>query len=166
MALQVPRNRHSFLHIPIYTECRLLLKGSGKSTVAALLERFYEPCDGQISIDGTPLNEMDPSWIRQQIGFINQEPVLFAASIADNIRYGNPDATDEEVRSAARKANAETFIEAFPDGYDTMVGERGTSLSGGQKQRVAIARAILKNPKVWTEISRMRSYLNDSISPS
>lgn len=144
----------------------MLLKGSGKSTVAALLERFYEPCDGQISIDGTPLNEMDPSWIRQQIGFINQEPVLFAASIADNIRYGNPDATDEEVRSAARKANAETFIEAFPDGYDTMVGERGTSLSGGQKQRVAIARAILKNPKVWTEISRMRSYLNDSISPS
>ncbi|CAO3689522.1 unnamed protein product [Umbelopsis ramanniana] len=122
--------------------------GSGKSTVAALLERFYEPCDGQISIDGTPLNEMDPSWIRQQIGFINQEPVLFAASIADNIRYGNPDATDEEVRSAARKANAETFIEAFPDGYDTMVGERGTSLSGGQKQRVAIARAILKNPKI------------------
>ncbi|KAG2174651.1 hypothetical protein INT44_006915 [Umbelopsis vinacea] len=122
--------------------------GSGKSTVAALLERFYEPCDGQILIDGTPLNVMDPSWIRQQIGFINQEPVLFAASIADNIRYGNPDATDEEVRSAARKANAETFIEAFPDGYDTMVGERGASLSGGQKQRVAIARAILKNPKI------------------
>lgn len=145
----------------IYTDCRLLLEGSGKSTVAALLERFYEPCDGQISIDGTPLNEMDPSWTRQQIGFINQEPVLFAASIADNIRYGNPDATDEEVRSAARKANAETFIEAFPDGYDTMVGERGTSLSGGQKQRVAIARAILKNPKVWTLISRMLSYLND-----
>ncbi|KAH8553604.1 ABC transporter type 1, transmembrane domain-containing protein [Umbelopsis sp. PMI_123] len=126
--------------------------GSGKSTVAALLERFYEPCDGQILIDGTPLHEMDPSWIRQQIGFINQEPVLFAASIADNIRYGNPNATDEEVRSAARKANAETFIEAFPDGYDTMVGERGTSLSGGQKQRVAIARAILKNPKVRTSI--------------
>jgi ATP-binding cassette subfamily B (MDR/TAP) protein 8 len=145
----------------MYTDCRLLLEGSGKSTVAALLERFYEPCDGQISIDGTPLNEMDPSWIRQQIGFINQEPVLFAASIADNIRYGNPDATDEEVRSAARKANAETFIEAFPDGYDTMVGERGTSLSGGQKQRVAIARAILKNPKVWTMITRMLSYLND-----
>jgi ATP-binding cassette subfamily B (MDR/TAP) protein 8 len=91
---------------------------------------------------------MDPSWIRQQIGFINQEPVLFAASIADNIRYGRPDASDEEVRAAARQANAENFIEAFPEGYDTMVGERGTSLSGGQKQRVAIARAILKNPKV------------------
>lgn len=123
-------------------------QGSGKSTVASLLERFYEPCSGQILIDGVPLSEMDPSWIRQQIGYINQEPVLFAASIADNIRYGNPDASDEEVRAAARKANAETFIEAFPDGYDTMVGERGTSLSGGQKQRVAIARAILKNPKV------------------
>lgn len=91
---------------------------------------------------------MDPSWIRQQIGFINQEPVLFAASIADNIRYGRPDASDEDVREAARQANAEHFIEAFPEGYDTMVGERGTSLSGGQKQRVAIARAILKNPKV------------------
>jgi len=122
--------------------------GSGKSTVAALLERFYEPCSGQVLIDGVPLSEMDPSWIRQQIGYINQEPVLFAASIADNIRYGSPNATDEEVRAAARKANAETFIEAFPDGYDTMVGERGTSLSGGQKQRVAIARAILKNPKI------------------
>jgi ATP-binding cassette subfamily B (MDR/TAP) protein 8 len=122
--------------------------GSGKSTVAALLERFYEPSSGEIYIDGTPLSEMDPSWIRQQIGFINQEPVLFASSIADNIRYGRPDATDAEVRLAARQANAEAFIEAFPDGYDTMVGERGTSLSGGQKQRVAIARAILKNPKV------------------
>jgi ATP-binding cassette, subfamily B (MDR/TAP), member 8 len=146
----------------MHANCNFLLEGSGKSTVAALLERFYEPCDGQILIDGTPLNEMDPSWIRQQIGFINQEPVLFAASIADNIRYGNPDATDEEVRSAARKANAETFIEAFPDGYDTMVGERGTSLSGGQKQRVAIARAILKNPKVGTAISKIPQYLDDS----
>lgn len=122
--------------------------GSGKSTVASLLERFYEPCSGEIYIDGYPLSQMDPSWIRQQIGFINQEPVLFAASIADNIRYGRPDASDEDVREAARQANAEHFIEAFPEGYDTMVGERGTSLSGGQKQRVAIARAILKNPKI------------------
>ncbi|OBZ83069.1 ATP-binding cassette sub-family B member 8, mitochondrial [Choanephora cucurbitarum] len=124
--------------------------GSGKSTIASLLERFYEPTgnDGNIMLDGYDLKRLDPSWLRHHIGFINQEPVLFATSILENIRYGKPDATMEEVREAARQANAEVFIEAFPDGYETVVGERGAALSGGQKQRIAIARAILKNPKI------------------
>ncbi|KAG0190262.1 ATP-binding cassette, sub-B (MDR TAP), member 8 [Apophysomyces sp. BC1034] len=122
--------------------------GSGKSTIAALLERFYEPSGGNVYIDGHDLATLDPSWLRHHIGYINQEPVLFATSILENIRYGRPEATMEEVRDAARKANAESFIESFPDGYDTIVGERGTSLSGGQKQRLAIARAILKNPQI------------------
>lgn len=122
--------------------------GSGKSTIASLLERFYEPSEGEITLDGQDLKTLDPSWLRQNIGFINQEPVLFATSILENIRYGRPDATMEEVKEAARRANAEIFIEGFPDGYNTVVGERGAALSGGQKQRVAIARAILKDPKI------------------
>ncbi|KAL1917165.1 uncharacterized protein VTP21DRAFT_4821 [Calcarisporiella thermophila] len=122
--------------------------GSGKSTIAALVERFYEPSTGDILIDGVPLRALDPSWVRRQIGYINQEPVLFATTLAENIRYGRPNATDEEVKEAARRANALDFIESFPQGFDTMVGERGVTLSGGQKQRIAIARAILKNPRV------------------
>ncbi|CAO3638670.1 unnamed protein product [Cunninghamella echinulata] len=122
--------------------------GSGKSTIGSLLERFYEPTSGHIYLDGHNLSTLDPSWLRHHIGYINQEPILFATSILENIRYGRPDATVEEVREAARQANAEIFIETFPDGYDTVVGERGASLSGGQKQRIAIARALLKNPKI------------------
>ncbi|ORY06001.1 hypothetical protein K493DRAFT_333348 [Basidiobolus meristosporus CBS 931.73] len=122
--------------------------GSGKSTVGALLERFYEPQEGNIYLDGTPISELDPSWIREHVGYINQEPILFATSIFENIRYGKPDATMEEVKEAAEKANAAMFIESFPHGYDTVLGERGVTLSGGQKQRIAIARAILKDPKV------------------
>lgn len=122
--------------------------GSGKSTIASLLERFYEPSNGSILLDGQDLKTLDPSWLRHHIGFINQEPVLFATSILENIRYGRPEATLEEVKDAARQANAEIFIEGFPDGYNTVVGERGAALSGGQKQRIAIARAILKDPKV------------------
>ncbi|KAI9497326.1 P-loop containing nucleoside triphosphate hydrolase protein [Zychaea mexicana] len=137
------------LHVPQGTTVALCgSSGSGKSTIASLLERFYEPIAGTVFLDGHDLSEMDPSWLRQQIGFINQEPVLFATSILENIRYGRPDASMEQVQQAARQANAETFIESFPDGYDTVVGERGAALSGGQKQRIAIARAILKDPKI------------------
>ncbi|KAG2225414.1 hypothetical protein INT45_010050 [Circinella minor] len=137
------------LHVPQGTTVALCgSSGSGKSTIASLLERFYEPASGTVFLDGNDLSEMDPSWLRQQIGFINQEPVLFATSILENIRYGKPDATMEQVQQAARQANAETFIESFPEGYDTIVGERGAALSGGQKQRIAIARAILKDPKI------------------
>ncbi|NWZ88040.1 ABCB8 protein, partial [Poecile atricapillus] len=123
--------------------------GGGKSTVAALLERFYEPTAGTITLDGQDIASLDPSWLRGQvIGFISQEPVLFGTTIMENIRFGKPGASDAEVYEAARLANADGFIRSFPDGYDTVVGERGTALSGGQKQRIAIARALLKDPAV------------------
>ncbi|KAF0299443.1 ATP-binding cassette sub-family B member 8, mitochondrial [Amphibalanus amphitrite] len=123
--------------------------GGGKSTCAALLERFYDPVSGQVLLDGHDLRSLDPHWLRGRvIGYINQEPVLFATSIRENIRYGREDATDEEVMQAARLANAHHFISDLPDGYDTAVGERGVTLSGGQKQRVAIARALLKDPRI------------------
>jgi len=122
---------------------------AGKSTVVALLERFYEPTGGRITIDGRDIRQLDVGWLRGElVGLISQEPVLFATSIFENIRYGRPLATDEEVYEAARAANADDFIRAFPAGYDTEVGERGVTLSGGQKQRVAIARALLKNPPI------------------
>lgn len=122
--------------------------GGGKSTVAALIERFYEPINGEISLDGRDISRLDPSWLRSQIGYISQEPALFGTSVLENIRYGRPDATDEQVIAAARQANAHDFISAFPDGYATRVGERGVALSGGQRQRIAIARALLKDPKI------------------
>lgn len=123
--------------------------GGGKSTVAALLERFYDVQEGSVTIDGYDIRSLDPTWLRgRAIGFINQEPILFATSIMENIRYGKPTATDEEVREVARLANADSFIQKFPQSYQTVVGERGVTISGGQKQRIAIARAILKNPSI------------------
>ncbi|XP_053553174.1 mitochondrial potassium channel ATP-binding subunit, partial [Bombina bombina] len=123
--------------------------GGGKSTVAALLERFYDPSCGAVLLDGVDIRTLDPSWMRGEvIGFINQEPVLFGTSIMENIRFGRPDATDTDVFDAAKQANADGFIRSFPEGYGTMLGERGVTLSGGQKQRVAIARALLKDPKI------------------
>lgn len=123
--------------------------GNGKSTIAALLERFYDVNEGQVSIDGVVLREFDGKWLRgRALGLIGQEPVLFATTVRENIRYGRPEATDAEVMQAATIANAHEFIQSFPEGYDTLVGERGMALSGGQKQRVAIARAVLKNPPV------------------
>ncbi len=122
--------------------------GGGKSTVAALLARFYDPTAGAVKLDGVDVRELNTLWLREQIGAVAQEPVLFAATIEENIRYGRPGATSAEVEAAARAANADTFVRAFPDGYQTLVGERGVRLSGGQKQRVAIARALLKDPRV------------------
>jgi len=125
------------------------LSGEGKSTVASLLERFYDINSGKITLDGNDIQLIDPSWLRGEvIGFINQEPVLFGTTIMENIRFGKPEATDEEVFRAAKIANAHNFIEKFADGYETVVGERGVTVSGGQKQRIAIARAVIKNPKV------------------
>ncbi|XP_071121364.1 mitochondrial potassium channel ATP-binding subunit-like [Mytilus edulis] len=125
------------------------LSGGGKSTVAALLERFYEIGHGKITLDGEDIKDLDPSWLRgRAIGFINQEPVLFATSVMENIRYGRPDATDLEVFEAADLANAHSFITGFPEGYKTVLGERGVTVSGGQKQRIAIARALIKNPSI------------------
>jgi ATP-binding cassette subfamily B protein len=122
--------------------------GGGKSTIAALLARLYDPSAGRVTLDGTDIRELDTVWLREQIGAVAQEPVLFAATIAENIRYGRPGASDAEVEAAASAANADTFVRAFPEGYQTMVGERGVRLSGGQKQRIAIARALLKDPRI------------------
>lgn len=122
--------------------------GAGKSTIAALVRRFYDPQEGGVYLDGVDIRTLDPSGLRGWIGTVDQEPLLLSASIGENIRYGRPSATDEEVRQAAADANALAFIERFPDGFDTMVGERGVQLSGGQKQRLAIARALLKDPQI------------------
>jgi len=120
--------------------------GAGKTTVFQLILRFYDASEGHILFDGIPLVEMDPSELRRAIGVVSQEPVIFAATAAENIRYGRPDATDEEVRAAAETAAAAGFLDKFPDGFNTHLGERGMRLSGGQRQRLAIARAVLRNP--------------------
>ena len=122
--------------------------GAGKSTVAALLQRLYDPVGGAVRLDGADLRELEPAWLRSQIGVVAQEPLLFSRSIAANIRYGRDGASEAEVEAAARAANVHDFVAALPEGYATEVGERGVRLSGGQKQRVAIARALLKDPPV------------------
>ena len=122
--------------------------GAGKSTSFQLLLRFYDPQSGRIRFDNVDIATVDPQALRQRIGFVPQETMLFGASAMENIRYGRPDATDEEVAEAARSAAADEFIRALPQGYDTFLGERGLRLSGGQRQRIAIARAMLKDPPV------------------
>jgi ATP-binding cassette subfamily B protein len=120
--------------------------GAGKSTVFALLLRFYDPQAGRIEVDGVPLRDRDLQDLRSRLALVAQEPVVFSASALENIRYGRPEATDDEVVAAAQAAFAHDFITALPDGYKTYLGERGVRLSGGQRQRIAIARAILKDP--------------------
>lgn len=122
--------------------------GAGKSTLFNLIPRFYDPTQGTISIDGHDLRTVTQKSLRAQIGLVPQETILFGGTIRENIAYGRLDATEEEIIAAARAANAREFILAAPQGYDTVVGERGIKLSGGQRQRVAIARAILKNPRI------------------
>ncbi|KAL1292815.1 hypothetical protein HN51_053374 [Arachis hypogaea] len=122
--------------------------GSGKSTVISLIERFYEPCCGQILLDGYNIKDLDLKWLRMQIGLVNQEPALFATSIKENILYGKDDATLDEINHALKLSDAQSFINNLPDGLETKVGERGIQLSGGQKQRIAISRAIVKNPSI------------------
>jgi ATP-binding cassette subfamily B protein len=122
--------------------------GAGKSTIGALVCRYYDPTAGRVLLDGRDLRELDPSWLRRRIGVVAQEPVLFSATIEENVRYGRPGATQDEVVEACRAAHADAFVRAFPDGYATKVGERGQQLSGGQRQRLAIARAVLKDPRI------------------
>ncbi|XP_015523457.1 ATP-binding cassette sub-family B member 10, mitochondrial [Neodiprion pinetum] len=122
--------------------------GSGKSTIAALLLRLYDPNGGRILLDGEDLKELDPTWVKSQIGYVSQEPTLFSSSIRENITYGVANSTETEVMDAASQANILEFTQGMKDGLDTIVGERGVTLSGGQRQRIAIARALIKNPKI------------------
>jgi ATP-binding cassette subfamily B protein len=122
--------------------------GAGKSTIANLLMRFYDVTEGRILLDGNDLRDVQREDLRRQFALVPQESVLFAASIRDNIAYGRPDANEAEIAAAARAANADGFIRDLPDGYDTVIGERGATLSGGQRQRIAIARALLRNAPI------------------
>lgn len=122
--------------------------GAGKSTVASLLPRFYDATNGSITIDGEDIRKVTLDSLREQVGIVPQETVLFNGSVYDNILYGRLDATREEVEAAAKAANAHDFIMQLPDGYETMLGDRGMNISGGQRQRISIARAILKNPQI------------------
>jgi ATP-binding cassette subfamily B protein len=122
--------------------------GAGKTTVFQLLLRFYDPSAGRITIDGTDIATLSRADFRRAIALVPQDPVIFAASARDNIRFGRPGATDAEVEAAAKAAAAHDFLSALPQGYDTFVGERGVMLSGGQRQRIAIARAILRDAPI------------------
>jgi len=122
--------------------------GAGKSTILQLLLRFYDPQGGLIEVDGVPITEADPFALRGRMALVPQEPTIFATSVLDNIRYGRPEASEDDVRRAAELASAHGFIEALPQGYATLIGERGVTLSGGQRQRLAIARAILKDAPI------------------
>lgn len=122
--------------------------GAGKTSVFNLIARFYDPAAGRVLVDGVDIRDADPLVLRRRMALVPQEISLFADSIAENIRYGDDSANDDAVRAAAAAANADAFIEALPDGYDTVLGERGVTLSGGQRQRIAIARAILRNPPI------------------
>jgi ATP-binding cassette subfamily B protein len=122
--------------------------GAGKSTIMKLLFRFYDPTEGGIFINGQDIRELSQHSLRSHIGIVPQDTVLFNTSLVENIRYGNPDASDEEVTHAIKLAHLTQFVESLPDGLDTTVGERGLKLSGGEKQRVAIARALLKGAPI------------------
>ncbi|KAG8176437.1 hypothetical protein JTE90_026655 [Oedothorax gibbosus] len=122
--------------------------GCGKSTIIQLIQRFYDTTKGSVLLDSNNVKDLNVGWLRNHIGLVGQEPVLFSMTIAENIRYGKKDATQEEIENAAKTANIHNFIDALPLKYETLIGERGTQLSGGQKQRIAIARALVKNPKI------------------
>ena len=122
--------------------------GAGKTTLINLIGRFYDATEGSIFVDGHDIRDVTMKSLREQIGVVLQEPFLFHGSIAENIAYGNPRASRAEVVAAAKAANAHDFIMNAPDGYDSLVGERGTGFSGGERQRISIARAILKNPRI------------------
>ena len=122
--------------------------GAGKSTIFQLAERFYDPQAGSIRLDGIPLTGADPAEVRRRIAYVPQEGVLFSANARDNLRYGNWDASEEDIWAAARAANASGFLQKLPQGLDTYLGESGTQLSGGQRQRIAIARALLRDAPI------------------
>jgi ATP-binding cassette, subfamily B, bacterial len=122
--------------------------GSGKTSLVALIARLYDPTQGAVLVDGVDVREVDVTSLRKEIAFVADDSFLFTASVAENIAYANPEATMEEIEVAARRAQADSFVQELPDGYETRVGERGLTLSGGQRQRVAIARALLADPRI------------------
>ena len=122
--------------------------GAGKTTLCSLIPRFYDVTEGRVLLDGEDIRELKLQSLRNQIGIVQQDVYLFAGTVMENIRYGKPDATDEEVIRAAKAANAHEFIMELEQGYDTDIGQRGVKLSGGQKQRLSIARVFLKNPPI------------------
>jgi ATP-binding cassette subfamily B protein len=138
----------SFTAQPGETVAILGTTGAGKTSLVNLIPRFYDVTTGQVRIDGVDVRALDQETLRRRIGVALQEVVLFSGTARDNIRYGRPDASDEEVIAAAQAAQAHEFILSFPEGYDTQIGQRGVNLSGGQKQRIAIARALLLNPSI------------------
>jgi ABC-type multidrug transport system fused ATPase/permease subunit len=137
------------LHVPAGQAIALVgHTGCGKTTLANLVPRFYDVSDGRVLVDGLDVRDYTMATLRAGVGVVNQDPFLFSASIAENIRLGNPAASDEQVREAATRAQADTFVSALPEGYETVIGERGLTLSGGQRQRVAIARALVMDPRI------------------
>jgi ATP-binding cassette subfamily B protein len=122
--------------------------GAGKTTATYLVPRFYDPVSGAVRVDGHDVRELSLTWLRSQIGIVTQETYLFHATVNENLLYARPDATAEEIEAACKAANIHEFIMGLPEGYETMVGERGYRLSGGEKQRVAIARVLLKDPRI------------------
>jgi len=145
--------------VPVLTDVSFTIKpgqivgvvgptGSGKSTVVSLIPRFYDPLGGRVLIDGVDIATMKLAALRNLIGFVLQETVLFRGTIKENIAYGHPGATDEQIVAAAKLANADEFVSRMPHGYDTVVGERGDTLSGGQRQRIGIARAVIRNSPI------------------
>lgn len=144
-----PVLKHIDLKIPAgHTVALVGHTGSGKTTLASFIPRFYDPAQGRVLIDGQNVRDLDLADLRGHIGIVTQDPFLFSTSLAENIRWGRPLASDEDVRAAARVAQADDFIAALPDGFDTIVGERGVTLSGGQRQRVALARALIMDPHI------------------
>jgi len=137
--------------------------GGGKSTIIQLIERFYDIDSGSIQYQGVEIKDLNVNYLRDQIGLVSQEPILFNTSIRENIRYGCPTASDLEVEEAAKKANAHEFIMSFPSRYDTNMGETGSQISGGQKQRLCIARALLKKPKILLLGTLNGSFFNVSL---
>jgi ATP-binding cassette subfamily B protein len=165
--LEIARGRIEFEHVSFeYLEDRPVLRdvdleiapgrvvalightGSGKTTLTSLVPRFYDATAGRVLVDGVDVRDVQLATLRREIGVISQDPFLFSASVRENIAFGAPEATDEEIVRAATLAQADEFIAALPDGYDTVIGERGITLSGGQRQRVAIARALVLEPRI------------------
>jgi ABC-type multidrug transport system fused ATPase/permease subunit len=140
---------HIDLDVPARSTVALVgPSGVGKTTLASLLPRFYDVTSGSVTLDGIDIRDIEVRALRRQVSVVLQDVFLFHGNVRENILFGRPEATDEEMREAARVANAHEFIEDLPDGYDTLIGERGIKLSGGQKQRLAIARAVLKDAPI------------------